>query len=382
MKHYLKHFHSGRAVFYMMIVICCILGSAVLKIASGVFLPLTISILLSFVMYPLVRWLNKYKIPNLISILIVVIILVAGLYVFAMVIFTTGSNIMSVYPKYEGRITEIYIWVSQFFDLSYDESISIWKNIWGQLGIRTWVRSFAFSFSNIFINFSSTAVVVILFIVFILFEASFFKIRLAAAFDKRSERINRIGYDLAAQVTRYLTAKFFISLANGIIFAVAFYFIGLEFAIIWGIIQFILNFIPSLGSITAGVVISLFAFVQFWPDPTPVILVIVVILGVNVILCNIFDPKIVGDHVGLSPLMILISLTIWGWLWGFAGMVLAVPMTVIIKIICENIPMAESVPYLIGSRKSVKAKMLEQEEAVQNELNKEKRIVNSDQCLD
>jgi len=78
-------------------------------------------------------------------------------------------------------------------------------------------------------------------------------------------------------------------------------------------------------------------------------------------LCNVLDPKIIGDNVGISPLVILVSLSIWGYIWGFAGMLIAVPMTVIIKIICENIPIMEPVSILIGSRKSVRAKKTENE---------------------
>jgi predicted PurR-regulated permease PerM len=82
-------------------------------------------------------------------------------------------------------------------------------------------------------------------------------------------------------------------------------------------------------------------------------MVVGIVLVVNLILCNIFDPKIIGDHVGISPLMVMISLSIWGYIWGFAGMILAVPMTVIIKIVCENIPILEPVSILIGTRKAV-----------------------------
>ena len=164
-----------------------------------------------------------------------------------------------------------------------------------------------------------------------------------------------MGHDLMAQVARYLTAKFFISLANGVIYAIGFSMVGLEFAVLWGIIQFLLNFIPTLGSIAAGVAIGLFALIQFWPEPGPVILVVVIILAWNLIVGNILDPKIIGEHVGISPLIILVSLLVWGWIWGFAGMVVAVPMTVIIKIVCENIPILEPVSILMGSRKSVRA---------------------------
>jgi predicted PurR-regulated permease PerM len=357
----LKTFNSGRAIFFLMIFICCVFIGAVLKIASAVILPFTIALLLAFVMYPLVKWLDKFKISRFISILLVVFIIAAGLSIFGMVLFTSWRNIFSLYVKYENRINDIYIWIADLLELSYDESLSIWQNLWSQLGIRTWVYNFTFSFSNIFLQFITSAILVIFFVVFILLETTYFKEKLEIAFSKHLDRINQMGHDLMSQVTRYLTAKFYISVANGVIFAVAFHLIGLEFAIFWGILQFILNFIPNLGSIACGLVISLFALIQFWPEPGPVIIVVTVVLLVNMILGNIMDPKIIGDHVGISSLMVLISLGIWGYIWGFAGMVLAVPMTVIIKILCENIPFLEPVSILIGTRRAILVKKAEQE---------------------
>ena len=366
-----KYFNPGRVTFSIMVLFCSVLIGAVLKIASSVFLPFTIAVLLVFVMYPLIRCLDKCRIPRILSIVLVIMILIAGLFAFGMVFVTTGSNIIDAYYRYEDRVTDIYIWIAQFFELDYDEYLSVWENIWGQLGVRTWVRDFALSFTNIFLNFIGSAVVVLLFVLFLLLEASFLKEKLETAFDNRSDRIKGIGQYVMIQVSRYLTAKFFISLANGIIFAVAFHFIGLEFAVLWGVIAFVLNFIPNLGSIVASVAISLFALIQFWPEPGPVIMVVAVILVVNLFLCNIFDPKIVGEHVGLSPLVILVSLALWGWIWGFAGMILAVPMTVIIKIVCENIPFLEPVSVLLGTRKSVRARKAEQSARQEQEQVKE-----------
>ena len=362
MKDITKSFHSGRAIFSLMLLICCILAGAVIKIASSVILPFTIAVLLAFVMYPLIKTLDKIRFPRFLSIFIVVIIILIGLYIFGMVFYTSGRMIAAQYPKYEKRLTEIYMWLARLFELSYNEDLSFWENFWGQLGIRTFVRNFTFSFSNIFIKFISSAFLVVFFIVFILLEASYFKEKLEIAFEKRSERINKMGRDLMSQVNRYLTAKFLLSVANGLIFAVCFNLVGLEFAIVWGVIQFLLNFIPTLGSIVAGLIISLFALIQFWPSPGPIIIVIAIILAVNMI-GSVLDPKLIGEHVGISPLIVMVSLAIWGWIWGFAGMVLAVPMTVIIKIICENIPIMEPVSIIVGSRKSILAKKAENEKA-------------------
>jgi AI-2 transport protein TqsA len=362
MKKIANTFHSGRAIFSLLLLICCILVGAVLKLGSKVFLPFTMAILLAFIMYPLIKFFEKWRIPRILSILLIVIMIIAGFYIFGMVLYQTGSNIKFKYYFYEIRIFEIYKNIAHLLEIPIDESQSFWQNVWGQQGIRTWVQQFSYSFSKIFLGFLSSAGLVILFMVFILLEASYFKEKLETAFKKHSERINKMGHDLMSQVTRYLTAKFFFSLANGILFFTAFRLIGLDFALGWSVIQFVMNFIPTLGSIVTGVGISLFALIQFWPNPVPIILVIAVILAINII-GSILDPKVIGEHVGISPFVVLVSLGIWSWLWGFAGMVLAVPMTVIIRIICENIPILEPISILIGSRKSVLAKKAELEKA-------------------
>ncbi|MCL2230146.1 MAG: AI-2E family transporter [Treponema sp.] len=355
-------FNSGRATFFILVFVCIIVGGAILKIASTVILPFVIAAFLAFVTYPLIIVFDKLHFPRFVSILLIVLIIVIGIFLFGVVLFTSGKMIIDLYPQYEDRIYLLYDWVADLFNLPNDQAVSLWQNLWDQEAIRNIVRDATLMISNFSLRFASSATLIILFVVFLLVEASFFKEKLIVAFENRTEKISRIGLDIMAQVTRYLTAKFLISLANGIIFAVGFSLVGLEFAIVWGVVQFLLNFIPTLGSIIAGVVISLFALIQFWPEPGPFIIVLVIILGVN-LLCNIFDPKIVGDHVGISPLIILVSLSIWGYIWGFAGMVLAVPMTVIIKIVCENIPIMEPVSILVGSSKFVRKKKAEKEKA-------------------
>jgi len=353
-----KPFQSRRAIVIMMIFVCVIIAAAVLKIASSVILPFTIAILLAFVMFPLIKAMDKIKCPRILSILLVVIIIISGMYLFGMVIFTSGKMIIisDQIDQYGKKFQTIYAQIAPLFDLSNNEELSVWQNLWDQEAIRNFVRNFTITFSNNSVRFISSAILVVLFMVFILLEANYFKDKLVTAFKDRISRIDNIGNEIISQVSRYLGAKFLISLANGIVFAVSFYFVGLEFALVWGVVQFLLNFIPTLGSIVAGVGISLFALIQFWPEPAPIIIIVAIILAVNM-LCNIFDPRIIGNHVGISPLIILVSLSIWGYIWGFAGMVISVPMTVIIKIICENIPFMEPVSILISSRKSVKARL-------------------------
>jgi predicted PurR-regulated permease PerM len=133
MKKIINTFHSGRAIFSLLFLICFILVGAVLKLAASVILPFTIAVLLAFVMYPLVKWLDKHRIPRFVSILLIVVIIGSGLYLVGFVLFTSGVSILSLYPQYEERLINIYKWAANFLELSYDEDLSFIENLWGQL---------------------------------------------------------------------------------------------------------------------------------------------------------------------------------------------------------------------------------------------------------
>jgi predicted PurR-regulated permease PerM len=361
-KDWFKRFNSGRVNFFLLAFIALVLAGAVLKLTSSLILPFTIAGLLAFVLNPIVHFLGKFRIPRILAILLPVFLIIAGLYFLGIVIVSSGRLILSLYPRYEERLTEIYISVADFFDLSYDDQLSFIENLWAQLGVRSRIRYFTLYFSNSFLVFLRDAFMVVLFVVFLLFEGAYFRDKIELAFeDKFSGQIRKVTSDVMFQVTRYLSIKFLISLATGIIVALCLHLTGLEFAILWGMLQFILNFIPNIGSIACGVGASVFALLQFWPEPGPVILVVLIMLGANMIIGNILEPKIMGDNLGLSPVIILFSLIAWGWLWGFAGLILAVPMTMIIKILCENITVLEPVSVLLGSRREVLRKRAERQ---------------------
>jgi predicted PurR-regulated permease PerM len=365
MKDPFKRFNSGRANFFLLAFIACMLAGGVLKVTASVILPFTISVLLAFVMHPMVSFLEKRHIPQFVSVFMAAAPIVIGLYLVGMVLFSSGRTILTLYPKYESQLTHIYLAVADLFDLSYDEHLSFFENLWGQLGVRTRIRNITFILSNSFIAFLKDAFMVVLFVVFLLVEASVFKEKINVAFEnKHSGQISKISADVMVQVSRYLSTKFVISLVTGVVVAIGLSLAGLELPIVWGVIQFILNFIPNIGSIVVGVGASLFALLQFWPEPAPIIIVALIMLGANMIIGNVLEPKIMGDNLGLSPIMVLVSLMLWGWIWGFAGMILAVPMMVIIKIVCENIPVLEPLSILLGSRKAVLAKKAETEALV------------------
>ncbi|MDX9958740.1 MAG: AI-2E family transporter [Spirochaetia bacterium] len=354
-----RGFNFARVNLFMLGFICLLLAGAALKLTTPVVLPFVIAVLLTFVLEPIIYVLEKIKIPRAIGAVVIVLVLGVGVYLVGAILFTSLRTIISLYPKYELRFTEIYIRVAIMFNLPYNEHLSLFQNLWTQLDLGSRIQAIALSSSEAFLNFLGNAVMVTLFVVFLLLEMGHFRDRVELAFEgKLSSKIQVIISSTVTQVARYLSTKFVISLATGILVWFNLVIIDMDFPVVWGVIAFILNFIPNIGSIACGGGITLFALVQFWPDPTPIIIAAAGVTGINMLLGNILEPKIMGDNLGLSPFVVLVSLLLWGWLWGFTGLIVAVPMTVIVKIICENIPILEPVSILLGSYKAAKLKEL------------------------
>jgi AI-2 transport protein TqsA len=137
------------------------------------------------------------------------------------------------------------------------------------------------------------------------------------------------------QIQHYIIAKVMVNLAAGITVSVILYFMGIDFPVIWGLFVFLFNFIPSIGSAFALVLPSLMALLQF--QSVSFALVTALVLGAaQTIFFNIIEPMIIGRRLNLNPLLILISVLIWGYIWGIIGMLLSVPLTAIIKITISN----------------------------------------------
>jgi len=350
-----KNLNSGRVMVIMVGFICVFLLAAAMKLMAPILIPFAVALLLSFIFDPIVSALERIRLPRPLGIAIVVILIGVGFYLIGLLLFVSIKRLIGLYPRYELRFTIIYEQVAQLLDLPYDDKISLLSNLFGQLGFRQKVQSFALGLSNESISILGNLAIVLIFMVFLMLERSHFKDKILAAFEGRvSDKIRKIASTIMVQIVRYLSVKFLISAITGILAFVLYTSVGLEFALIWGAIAFALNFIPNIGSILAGVGATVFALVQFWPNPVPILIVAIGILLINQILGNFVEPRVVGESLDLSPFIVLFSLGVWGWLWGFMGLVLAVPLTVVVKIICENIPILEPVSTIMGSYKALK----------------------------
>ncbi len=156
-----------------------------------------------------------------------------------------------------------------------------------------------------------------------------------------------VAHEIAKDFQRYVVVRTGIGLLNGVLSAVAAWLLGLDFALIWGLITFLLNYIPTIGSVIAVIFPVLFALVQFdgWGGP---LLTLVVLGGIQVILGVVVDPLVEGRYLAPSPLVVLLSVAFWGWLWGIPGAFIAVPLTILVIITCRQFARTRWIATLLG----------------------------------
>jgi len=202
----------------------------------------------------------------------------------------------------------------------------------------------------------TNAFFIFLTVVFLLLEASSFRTKMRAAFGNRTEMLDKVS-QIAQDVNRYMSIKTWISLATGAGVALFLSILGVDFAVLWGLFAFLLNFIPNVGSILAAVPPSLLAFVQFGPGRAAV--VVGGFLVVNVLIGNFLEPRFMGKGLGLSTLVVFLSLVFWGWVLGPVGMLLSVPLSMAIKIALESSRDMRWLAILLSSESAAKASMRE-----------------------
>jgi AI-2 transport protein TqsA len=331
---------ENRLIIALLSVITIIAIGFVLYQASSIILPFALAVFISYMLNPLITFFERRRVPTVLSILIALVITFLVLNLFGMLIYTSIKAFASEFPRYSSRITILLQNLLDYLNIprealtnqvSEGERFHLLDQI-RQLSLHKLILNTLGSM----LNFMSNTFLVLLFLLFILIGRNQLIRKVEFAFkDDDSNRISEMIKNINRQIQNYLIAKGFTSSATGFLFFVVLSAFQVEFAIIWGILAFLLNFIPNIGSIIATALPLLIAFIQFG-SISNVIWLSVFLIGIQMIIGNFIDPRIVGRRLNLSPLVVLFSLIFWGWLWGIIGMFLAVPISVIIKIIFEN----------------------------------------------
>jgi predicted PurR-regulated permease PerM len=319
-------------------------AGVVLKLARPVLIPFILAVFLSYIIDPALTWLTRCRCPKPAATLIVLGLMFVTLYLFGILAYSSGKAFVAELPKYQGRLSEL----SRFLEhglgpFKVDLSAAVAGLDFDKAG------AFLLKAIGPFFGLVGKLLLVFLFLVFIVAGRGRGTAKLAKALGgERAGRVSAILCSIDAQIRKYLVIKTAVSLANGLMVWIVLLLFGVDFAALFGLLAFFLNFIPNIGSLFATILRVGFAFFQFGNFWTP-FWILVVTDGLDMILGNFVEPRITGKGLGLSPLLIFFSLLFWGWLWGIPGMILSVPLTAVIKIVCQNVPALRPVAVLMGS---------------------------------
>jgi predicted PurR-regulated permease PerM len=201
-----------------------------------------------------------------------------------------------------------------------------------------------------FLEFLTATFVVLIYLIFLIAERVSLPGRVARAFgEAHAKEIMAVVEAINRAVHDYIALKTFVSILQGLLSFAVLALFGVEFAGMWGVLIFLFNFIPYIGSIVAVSVPIVLSFLQYAEEPWKPLLITFLLLLIQRVVDNYIEPRLTGHKLGLSPLIVLVSLAFWGWLWGVVGMILAVPLTVIAKIILETIRETKPLATLISN---------------------------------
>jgi predicted PurR-regulated permease PerM len=318
-----------------------------LKAAQSLLIPFLLALFLAIICAPAVSWLARHRVPVGVAVLLVMLVLLALFSAFGAVVGGSVNEFATFASQYQGRfdglVTTLNAWLKQHnFESTSLDTLSMLQpgRLMNLLGGA--LRSLAAVLSNLFL--------ILLTMIFLLLEASTLPVKIDAIGSKGPLKMEHLR-PVVTQVQRYLAIKTATSLTTGVLVGVWTAVVGLEFAVVWGLLAFLLNYIPNIGSIVAAVPAVFLALVQ--EGVAYAALVAIGYVLVNVGIGNFAEPYLMGRVAGLSTLVVFLSLVFWGWMWGSIGMLLSVPLTMILKIMFENTDDLRWVAILLDSRRGV-----------------------------
>ena len=343
-----------RTIKVILIVLLVFTSLAVCKISGAVTIRILMSFFIFLLVLPLVTALEKAKFPSWLATIIAVLVIIVVVLFFVWFVFFSVDMLIQKIPSYASRINDLDVILKnmarRWVDIPDGESfLSFLKIDWVGSIIMPTLRSV----SSSAIGILSNVLIIILMTVFLLGERHMVIPKMMNFISARDEdKISIIWDRIVKQVSRYISIKVFISIVTGGIFYVIAIIIGLDFALLWGVMAVVLNFIPTIGSIIITALMILMAVIQFAPSIGPILFVAIGTILTQNIIGNFLDPRLSGNSLNLSPFVILAALGVFGFVWGVVGMFLAVPLLSVLQIICANIDAARPLAMLISSGRS------------------------------
>ena len=308
-----------------------------LKILSFIFIPLTFGMFMALLFLPIMRWLRTKGLPKWLSIGVIIGIIALILKLFGELVKLSSREIINAdshfFQKAESKFTLLIGNVESFFGIERIGNDNVLLHYLSQ--------------ANVFGNFGNTldfigdtltmALMTIFFGVLLLMDSFNFERVLTKAIFKSKSMSIRTFLKIEKDIARFLIVKFLVSFGTGVGFSIACYSFDVSFPIFWGVFAFLINFVQMVGSVISVVLLSIFAFVEI-EAYTVLLAFSLTITGVQVLFGAVLEPIFMGKTFSLNVVTVLVMLMLWGFIWGVPGLIMAIPITVILKIILEQIP--------------------------------------------
>ena len=333
--------------YYFIVMASVVIILAGAKSASEIIVPFLLSLFIAIILSPSYNFFNKKGLPNSLSLTIVITIFIVFILLVAKLIGSSAQEFSSNIDFYNQQLLNIF---SSFTNYAIKIGIEIpfedISNIINTKQIMNFSTTLIKSIGSLFAN----GFVILLTVIFMILESNYFIKKLEYA-SLQSLSISHTD-EIINQIKEYMVLKALISLFTGFVIWIALTLVGTDYAFLWATLAFLLNFIPNIGSIIAAVPAVLLTLVQLGGISALVVASIYII--VNIVIGSIIEPKIMGKGLGLSTLVVFLSLIFWGWLFGMVGMLLSIPLTIMAKIVFNANESTRWIAVFLGTGENLK----------------------------
>jgi predicted PurR-regulated permease PerM len=315
-----------------------------LMYASSMVTPFLMALFISIICAQPIIWLQRKKVPQGLAITIVFVLIAVLFMGFGELIGNSLSSFSEDAPKYEENLREMGASIMHFFK---ERGINLSTEHFSKIVDPSKIMNFTAGFLGQLGAFMGNAFTIFFLALFLLMELDSFAVKTKAIMKDSSISLNYFS-EIGNGIRHYLSIKTITSLLTGVFIWVVLAIVGVDYAIIWGLIAFLFNYIPNIGSIIAAIPAMLFAMVQLgfsgvvWTGAAFVV--------VNMIIGNVVEPKMMGKGMGLSTFVVFMSLLFWGFILGTVGMFLSVPLTMAIKIMLEQNKSTKWIAIILGTQ--------------------------------
>jgi len=326
-----------------------------MQAAKVLLVPFLLAVFLALIAVRPMLWLQQRRVPSVAAALLIVTAMMLVLVMLGRIVGTSIADFTAALPTYQARLDTIMRGSLEFVARFINDDRPL-TNI-GELIDPGWAMGMAANILNALRDVLTNTFLILFTIVFMLLEVSSLGVKVQAAFGRSAESFER-PQQFLHNLGRYMGIKTVVSMATGLSAILVTWWIGLDFPLLWGMLAFLFNYIPAIGSIIAAVPAILMALIQLGIGEAGS--TAIGFLAINMLFGNFIEPRLMGYGVGISPLIVFTGLVLWGWIFGPVGMLLSVPLTMTLKMALEADERTRWLAILIGSERDAEYALAQQ----------------------